>query len=94
MGVRWAVVLRWVGGFVGLEGDIDSFGGCVWVGMSIVCGGCSGAWGLFCVEVVSGDGISSNWKDPCVRIGDWDVSERNVLSDEEPAKLSLAYLDG
>ena len=86
---------RLVDGFVGLVGDIDSFERCVWVGTSIVCGGCDGVLGLFCAEaVVSGDGISSNWKELCVRIGDWEVSERNVLSEEDPAKLSLAYLDG
>ena len=71
MGVRWAVVLRLISGFVGLVGDVDSFGRCVWVGISIVCGGCDGVLGLFCAEaLVSGDGISSNWKELCVRIGD------------------------
>ena len=95
MGVRWAVVLRLISGFVGLGGSVDSIGRCIWVGTSIVYGGCDGVLGLFCAEaVVSGDGISSNWNELCVRIGDWEVSERNVLSEEDPAKLSRAYLDG
>ena len=56
VGVRCAVVLQLVGS-VGWDEGADVRNGCVWVGISIVCGGCSGAWGVCGVGVMLGMGF-------------------------------------
>ena len=84
------MVTRLIGGSACWGGDFGEWRGCGWVGTSIVCGG----WVSACLgdgeRLWSGVEISSNWKDSGVRMGDWDVSDRYLLSDDEPEKFMRA----